>query len=282
MGFVGFLKARHHSADPVVRRKWVKGLRDAPALIDLASKDPDLEVRLLAVDRMTGETALKEVALHGEHLDARLKAARRISDPRVLADIMRERKNPDLMLACFEGIRDQEVLAEIAGDPRQSVTARRIAINMFADQELVLKVLRTVREPSLRRAALEKVTDGDLRERLRSEVEEHVRVGRIDRILEHYDPEVVAEMLGAFRESRSAVKALGTLAARGGAAGERAVEILTRQLKHARADIRLEALHQLAAAKAVPADMVSELAEEDPDRAVRQAAADLTAAADEG
>ncbi len=282
MAHLDLLKPRYRRHDPAVRRDAVKRLADEEILVGLASDDPDLEVRLLAVGRVASEDGLLRVAMNGKYLDARLKAARRIQNPRTLARLMRERKQPDLMMACFEGIRSQEVLREIAGDPRQSVTARRIAINMFADQKLLLEVLHSVREPGLRRAALERVEDPELRRRLAAEVEEHRRAGRIDRILDSYDPEIVAEMLGAFRDSEAAVRALGTLAARGGDAGARAVEILIRQLRHARAGLRLEALHQLAGVGAFPADVVEEMAEDDPDSRVREAAAALVGSTQDG
>ncbi len=275
MALANLLQPRYRHSDPAVRREAVKRLGDEAALVRLASSDPDLEVRLLAVNRIGSQDGLVAVAVDGQYLESRLKAVRRISDPRTLAGIMRERKQPDLMMACFEGIRDQEVLSEIARDPRQSVTARRIAINMFADQELLLEVLRSVREPGLRRVALENVGDPELRRQLESELEEHRGAGRIDRVLDAYDPEVVVEMLGAFRDSTAAVQALGTLAARGGSAGARAVEILTRQLRHARAEVRLAALRQLAEAGALPADALEPLAEEDPDPRVRKEAAAL-------
>jgi len=276
MALADLLKPRYRHGDPAVRREAVKRLGDEEILVELASRDPDLEVRLLAVDRIPSESGLIEVAVDGEYLESRLKAARRIGDPRTLAGIMRERKQPDLMMACFEGIRDQEILAEIARDPRQSVTARRIAINMFADQELLLKVAASVRAPGLRRAALEKVNDPELRRQLEAEVEEHRREGRIDRILESYDPEVVVEMLGAFRDSTAAIGALGTLAVRGEAAGARAAEILTRQLRHPRAEVRLAALRQLAEAEVLPMEALEELAGEDPDPRVRKEAAALS------
>jgi hypothetical protein len=190
---------------------------------------------------------------------------------------MRERKQPELMMACFEGIRDHEVLREIAGDPRQSVTARRLAINMFADQELLLEVIRSVTDPGVRRAAIEKVHDPELRQRLAAELEDRQSGGRLDRILDRYDPEVVVEVLGSFRDSEAAVRALGTLATRGGEAGARAVEILRRQLRHARGDLRRKALVQLAHAGAVPEDVVREMAENDPDPRVRQEASAVLA-----
>ncbi len=274
------LKPRYRRRDPAARRAAVRSLADEATLVELACHDPDLEVRLLAVDRIAATAGLRQVALDGEHLDARLKAARRITDPEVLAEIMRRRKNPDLMMACFEGIRDPEVLAAIARDPRQSLTARRIAINMFADQELLLQVLHTVREPVLRKAALERVTDPELRRSLQASVAGHARAGRIDRILARHDPRTVVEMLGVFRDSIGAVRALGTLAAMGGEAGERAVAILVRELRHARPAIRLAALEQLARAGTLAEDVRTELAEADPDPRVREAAARLAPGAE--
>ncbi|HHQ47857.1 MAG TPA: hypothetical protein ENK19_03135 [Acidobacteria bacterium] len=273
MASFDLLKPRHRRRDPVVRRAAVKGLTDEEILRELAATDPDLEVRLLAVDRIVSEEALYRVARDGKHLDARLKAARRIRNPRILARLMRERKQPDLMMACFEGIRDHDVLREIASDPGQSVTARRIAINMFADQELLLEMLRSVGDPGLRRAAIERVQDPELRARLTEELEERRSTVRLDRILDSFDAEVVVEVLGAFRDSETAVRALGTLAERGGDAGVRAVEILVRQLRHARGDLRLEALRELARLGAAPGNLLEEMAENDPDPRVRSEAA---------
>ena len=93
---------------------------------------------------------------------------------------------------------------------------------------------------------------------------------------------IVAEMLGAFRDSEMAVRALGILAVRGGDAGTRAVEILSRQLRHARADLRLAALRQLAEAEALPGSVVEEMVEGDPDPRVREEAAALTASPQDG
>jgi hypothetical protein len=217
------------------------------------------------------------VAIEGRHLDARLKAVARIEDSRVLAEIMRERKNPELMMACFAHIRDQGVLEAIARDPSYNVTARRIAINMFADQNLLADILKTVRAPALREAARGRLVDPGLRQAAeQGSAEEHADPDRhIDRILETYEPEVVTEMLGAFRDSPAAIRGLGVILARGGAAGERAEEILGRILRHATPQIRLEALRQLRPSAPRMKEELSSLAENDPDPSVRTAVREL-------
>jgi len=269
VGLGNLLRPRHRHGDPAVRLRAVEKLEDEAILLRMACEDPDLEVRHRAVERLRSADALRRTALYGQHLDARLKAVARIDDPRVLAGIMRERKNPDLMLACFEGIRDQEVLQAIARDPAYNVTARRIAINMFADPELLTGLLEGLREPGLRRAALRRLAgEGapEMAEEDRPRPDEHM-----DRILEQYEPEDVVEMLGAFRDSPAAVRGLGVILERGGAAGERAMEILERVLKHATPGIRLEALRQIGPVAGRMKEQLEELAENDPDPRVRGA-----------
>jgi hypothetical protein len=266
------LKRRHQHRDPAVRLRAVESLDDESVLVQVACEDPDLDVRHRAVDRLKSDEALRTVAIEGQHLDARLKAVAHIGDEKVLAEIMRERKNPDLMMACFEHIRSQEVLEAIARDRAYNVTARRIAINMFADQNLLVDILKSVRQPALREAARARL--GNAVET--AESDEHEDPDRhMDRILATYNPEVVAEMLGAFRDSPAAVRGLGVILARGDAAGERAEEILGRMLKHATPEIRLEALAQLRPAAARVADELRTLAESDPDPNVRAAVREL-------
>jgi hypothetical protein len=268
------LRPRHRHRDPAVRLRAVDKLEDEALLLQVACEDPDLDVRQRAVERLRTTEALREAAIHGRHLDARLKAVARIEDPHVLAEIMRERKNPDLMMACFEGIHDQKVLESIAGDPAYGVTARRIAINMFADPGLLSQLLERFQAPGLRRAALRRLGGERAVEAERAESrqqgprpDEHM-----DRILEQYDAQDVAEMLGAFRDSPAAVRGLGVIVARGGPAGERAAEILERVLKHATPEIRVEALRQLEPVAQRMAEQIRQLADHDPDPRVRGAA----------
>jgi len=279
VGLGNLLKPRHRHRDPAVRLRAVATVDDREILIELACDDPDLDVRHRAVERLNHEDALRQVAIEGRHIDARLKAVARIDDPRVLAEIMRERKNPDLMMACFERIRSQEILEAIARDPAYNVTARRIAINMFAEPELLADILKTVRAPALREAARDRLVDKEPGRAARldepdasSQPDRHM-----DRILSNYDPVIVAEMLGAFRDSPAAVRVLGAILALGGTAGERAAEILGRVLRHARPEIRLEAVRQLHPVAGTMIEDLRSLADSEPDARVREALSRLFA-----
>ena len=273
MSLANFMKPRHLHGDPAVRARAMESTHDDTILVLMACEDPDLEIRQRAVDRLKAVDALRSVALEGKHLDARLKAVARIDDPTILAEIMREKKNPDLMMACFEQIKDQKVLESIARDPAYNVTARRIAINMFADQDLLADILKSVRAPALRQAAAARIEDPELRREAerQAQLEPLEPDKNMDRILERYDPEVVAEMLGAFRDSTASVRGLGVILAKGGNGAERAAELLARFLLHARPAIRLEVVTQIRPAAASMADELSQAAEKETDPAVRTA-----------
>jgi hypothetical protein len=273
---------KHSSAE--VRRRAVAKLHDEVILTKLACEDPDLEVRMAAVEAIRNPKSLRTVAVNGRHLDARLKAVSRIDDPRMLAGIMKERKNPDLMMACFERIKDQKVLEEIAGDPGYNITARRIAINMFAEGDLLVDLLGTLNAPALlRRVAMDRTAGPDAAERSETDARaDSDEVGRrMDRILASYDAEIVAEMLGAFRDSPTAVCGLGVILWRGGAGADRAAEILVKLLRHAAPHIRLEALRQLRPAAARMREELGKLEESDPDPKVREAVKHLLSEIDE-
>ncbi len=267
-------RPRHRHSKAAVRRQAIDDVQTNDILVELARGDEDLEVRLKAVRRLAegrDQGRLKEVALHGQHLDARLKAIASLEDQRVVADVLKERKNPEVMMACFERIDDQGLLTEIAKDPAYNVTARRIAINMFADQELLLELLRSLRAPLLRKTAIDQIRDEELRASLlAAEKDEGPDAEeRMDRILAIYDPEIVAEFLGAFRDSPSAVRGLGIILARGGDPADRAEEILRRILRHARPEMRLEAAEQLLPHVPEILPELENLATNDPDPMVR-------------
>lgn len=280
MGLLNLIQPGRRTGKAEGRRTSVRRCKGEEELVRFSCEDPDLEVRLLAVEKLQTTASLRRVAIEGKHLDARLKAARAIKEPVVLAEIMCERKQPELMMACFEGIQDQEVVAGIAMDPRQSLTARRIAINMFADQKLLADLLISLRAPALREAALERIEDPALKERLRLEDEAAYGPGPEERALElakQIDSDELAEILGAFREAPGAVRALGALASPKGGSSGRAVEILRRLLRSARADLRLLALEQLDGVNEVPTDLLDDLVDGDPNPEVRSFAASLAA-----
>jgi hypothetical protein len=271
VNLANLLRPAYRHSNAAVRRRAVAGVKDEAILVDLACEDPDLEVRRLAVQQLQSSDSLRRVAIEGTHLDARLNAVHRIDDPWMLAGILRERKNPDLMLACFRRIDDQAVLEAIARDPAYNVATRRLAINMFADTDLLRDLIDSLQAPGLRRAALERVAgEDDAQEAAEPAAgEEDGTEEQMERILSHYDPEAVAEMLGALRDSPAAVQGLGTILRRGGAAGERAVEILGRFLRHASPHMRLEALEQLRPRLPEMGEELKQMADSDPDPRVR-------------
>ena len=262
---------RDSGADAEARRRAVTREDDETRLVDYACRDADLETRHLAVDRLATVSAWRAVALNGQYLDARLRAVEQIDDPWLLAEIVRERKNRELMLACMARIMDQEVLAHIARDSRFNIATRRLAVQMFSEPVLLAEVLSGLAEPGLRQALHERAGGGPplpAPSPTPPDIE-----ARVERLLTTYEPDVLVEALAAFRDSPGAVGALGVLCRRQDSAAHRALEVLTRLLRHPRADIRVRAVDALACRTDRCADDLRTAAANDPDPRVRAAAA---------
>lgn len=267
---------RDSRADAEARRRAVASEGDEAKLVAYACHDADLETRHLAVDRLNTVSAWRAVALNGQHLDARLRAVEHIDDPWQLAEIIRERKNRELMLACMARITDQQVLALIARDARFNIATRRLAVQMFSEPALLAEILSDLAEPGLRQALRERAGSGTT---LSAPTPTEADIeARVERLLTTYEPDVLVEALAAFRDSPGAVGALGVLCRRQDHAAQRALDVLTRLLRHPRADIRVRAVDALASRTDVSADDLRTAAANDPDPRVRAAAARATAA----
>ncbi|MEN8163049.1 MAG: hypothetical protein ABFS37_02880, partial [Acidobacteriota bacterium] len=99
MGLLELIQQGRRSGNPRVRRDAARRCTGEEDLVRFSCEDPDLEVRLLALERLESTASMRRVAVEGEYLDVRLKAVRAIKEPVILAGIMRERKQPELMMA---------------------------------------------------------------------------------------------------------------------------------------------------------------------------------------
>jgi hypothetical protein len=220
-----FAKHDHHHSDPRVRLEAVGTLEDERELVEVACTDDSPRVRMAAVERLESDAALAEVAKDAAEIDVRLAAVERIGSEQVLADILKARKNYQLMGACFARITDRAVLESIAQDPGYNPTARRMAVEQFADESY----LTDLAPPG---------TAGDEGGGL----DEATIAG----LLEQYGDVRVVRAVGRFRRSEKALRALGVVARRGGEAGGLAVEYLCRALASSNPSVRDCAADQLA------------------------------------
>lgn len=224
MGFLQIFKPAYKSKDPEVRLKAIEKIDDENLLARLAMDDPSPRVRSAAVRKVGNQDLLQEIALDGKEIDARIAAVERIDDQEMLAEIIKIRKNYQLTGACFTRITDRKILEKIAHDPGYNMSARRLAIEQFADEAYLAE--------------------------MKEEISSHKKgksQEEIDAIISKYGSERLVHALGKFRGSVSAVKALGEVMRRGGDAAQAAVEQLTKSLLHASPEIHREAEKQLAA-----------------------------------
>jgi hypothetical protein len=207
MGLLDFLRPKLQHPDPRVRLQALAGLDDHRTLLELARRDDSPRVRLAAVARLEDDALLAEVARDAVALDVRLAAVERIADQRLLAEIIKSRRNYELMVACFARITDRELLQEIAQDPAYNPAARRMAVEQFADESYLADI-----------TPVEEADGGRKSEEA------------VDAILAIYGDVRVVRALGHFKGSEKALRALGTIARKGGEVGGLAAEYLCRAL----------------------------------------------------
>ncbi len=222
MGLSDIFKTGLRSTKPEVRPRAVQGEDDRQALIDVACDDPSARVRLAAVGKLSDQEALVAVALDGKEIDARIAAVERIESQDKLAEIVKARKNLELMGACFSCITDTKVLDRIANDTEYNMSARRMAIENYADGAFLEDIA-----PS-----------SDSSARIKSPEE-------MDALIERYGGEKLARTMGRLRGSVNAIKALGQIMRRGGEGGPVALGYLAQSLVHANSSVRDNAEREL-------------------------------------
>ncbi|MCK5124648.1 MAG: hypothetical protein KAR42_00185 [candidate division Zixibacteria bacterium] len=223
MGLKDLFLSGHRSSNPETRLTAVAKMECQKTLSELAQNDPSPRVRLLAMGKITDQELLVKVALDGKEIDVRIAAVERIKSQDKLADIIKARKNFQLMGACFAQITNTKVLERIANDTGYNMSARRMAIENYADESFLEEIQPSVKEG-----------------RPKSPEE-------IDELIDRYGGVSLARGLGKFRGSPNAMKALGEIMKRGGDAAVIALEQLTQGLVHANVEVQKASFEQLAA-----------------------------------
>jgi hypothetical protein len=204
-------KKDHEHPNPNVRINAVEKLEDPEIVLKVACSDDSPRVRLTAVSRLTNDLHLERVARDGEFLDVRLVAVERMFSQRILADLLKSPDNLELIGMCFSRITDRRIIESIAEDTAYSAAVRRMAIEYYADESFLEDAAKEADKEPERKSeeAVEAFVDvygGGLR---------GVRA------------------IGRFKRSEKALKALGTIAQKGGETGGLAVEYLCSALASA-------------------------------------------------
>ena len=223
MGILDFLRPAHESDNPERRLNAVGHISDQSLLAQLAKTDISPRVRAAAVKAIDDPQQLTDVALDGKHIDTRIVAVEKIDSQERLAEIIKTRKNSKLMGACFARITDTGILKRIAEDTGYNISARRMAVENFADESYLAEIAPS---PDRKGAG--------------TSPEE------IDFLIAKYTAPRLVRIFGKYRGSKSAVLALGELARRGGEPGLGAIDYLAISLKHANPEIHQTAADQLA------------------------------------
>ena len=197
-------KKDHTHANPKVRMAALEKLDDPALLVEVACSDDSPRVRLTAVSRLTDDLHLEKVARQAESLDVRLVAVERIFSQGVVADLLKSPEDVELIGMCFSRISDRRIIESIAQDPEFSPTVRRMAVEYFADESYLAEAAEAAEAEPVRK------TDK-----------------AVEAFIEAYGGGLHGvRAIGRFRRSEKALRALGTVAGKGGETGGLAVEYL--------------------------------------------------------
>lgn len=210
--------------DPRVRLEGVEQLTDEGQLVEVACTDESPRVRLSAISRIKDDQQLLRVVKQAKYLDVRLVAVERISSEQLIAEILKARENFELIGMCFSRITDLKLIQSLAEDTSCNPVVRRLAVDHYADEAYLAEAYeaRTGRKSDKAVQALVNWHGGGLH---------GVRA------------------IGRFKGSPKALKALGTIAQKGGEEGELAVEYLSRALGSANPKLAEIAADELSALK---------------------------------
>ncbi len=198
-------KKDYKHENPQVRLKAVEEMSDPEMLVSVACTDDSPRVRLTAVAKLKDDQTLERIARGAESLDARLVAVERIFSQGVIADLLKDPKNFELMSVCFSRISDRRIIESIAQDEAYGGVVRRMAVEYFADS-----------------GYLDEVAEGAV-----AEIPETTADQRVEAFVEVYGGGLRGvRAIGRFRRSEKALKALGTIARKGGETGGLAIEYL--------------------------------------------------------
>jgi hypothetical protein len=270
----------HHEPDERKRLKAVSQIQDEEHLVEIASEDPSSEVRRAAARKVMNEKRLAKIAEKAKQIDVVLDAVGRIRDQGLLAEVILTNRNHQVMKAAFEGIADPRILEEIAKDERYSISARRIAIDNFADQSFLEDVAQSVSTPSVKKAASDKLAKA--RGEVPGKPEEKglkkatFNVENIEALLQHYGADRILDAVGKFRGSEGAIRSIGLIARQDPGGRAKAIHYLEKALNHSHPNIRLCALEELCSIRPdAEVDRIVSRLENDPDPSVRKAYEEL-------
>lgn len=218
-----FDKKDHTHADPKVRLEAVHRLDDPDTLVAVAMSDDSPRVRLTAVARIDDDLRLETIAREAEHLDVRLVAVEKIFAQGVLADLLKAPENMALIGMCFSRITDRDIIQAIAEDPDYPPLVRRMAVEYYADEHYLAQA---------------------------GEEEDRKSEEAVEAFIDVYGGGLRGvRAIGRFRRSEKALKALGTIARKGGETGGLAVEYLCSALASPNPKLADCAASELAALK---------------------------------
>jgi len=146
--------------DKFVLRETVKKFITDPGILSrLAFSDVPGDVRLNAVDKITGQSYLNRIATRAKDKSIRKRAIAKLNDPALLIPLAKNDPDRDIREAAISAVPDQKVLKDLALDDSLDKDMRKFAIGKTTSQSMLMEIFQTLPDANLRRAALENITE---------------------------------------------------------------------------------------------------------------------------
>jgi hypothetical protein len=169
-GDAGELVRMLESPDAETRRAAVQNVNDPARLADLAERDPDREVRYLAVNRLTdhadvSQAVLARIAEKDKDERVRSSAAALVTDATVLQRLLRTSRVTSVRRHALENLEDKPVDPSLllwVAENDSDDDLRREATFRLADQGVLARLARSSTSPQVRATATAKLKDQKL------------------------------------------------------------------------------------------------------------------------
>lgn len=139
----------------------IKRSTDQTYLVEIAQEEPDLELRLAAVDQITDFELLTRLLSSCRDDDVSLRVVERLQSAADILYVINCAKSREARFAALARITDQSALAKIAADDGYWAPIREAALERVEDQSVLYEVYKKedqIRGQQVRRKALECMT----------------------------------------------------------------------------------------------------------------------------
>jgi hypothetical protein len=142
----------------------VKQTSDQAELADIATHARNWQVRVAAIEKLTGQDVLEQIALKAERSEVRVAAINRITNQAILGKVAADTEDYTIVNAAFDKITDQTILEKLVNSHElrkgMEYYVRSSALERINDQDVLERLART--DGEYQNKVIQKITNETL------------------------------------------------------------------------------------------------------------------------